>query len=110
MKDDEIGEIRVESLYGARTDKPLVKLIVGSREVIIPPEKARQLAQWLIECAEASYSDAFVLRFLGKLGERDPRDLVPLLREFRTFRELSRRAGREQEEADQAEWEDRNDG
>jgi hypothetical protein len=54
-------DIGVESLYGARTDAPLVKLIVGTHEVIIPPEKARLVGGWLIQAAEAAYGDAFLV-------------------------------------------------
>jgi hypothetical protein len=91
----------VESLYGARSDAPLVKLIVDGHEYLMPPEKARQIAQWLVEAAEAAYSDAFLVRFLEhKVGTERSR-AVPILREFRQWRELQRRAGREVEEADQ---------
>jgi hypothetical protein len=103
-------EIRVESLYGARSDAPLVKLIAGSQEWILPPEKARQIAQWLLEAAEAAYGDAFLVRWLGTRIGVERAQTVPLLREFRNFRELQRRAGREVEEADQAEWEGGLDG
>jgi hypothetical protein len=91
-------DIGVESLYGARTDAPLVKLIVGTHEVIIPPEKARLVGGWLIQAAEAAYGDAFLVRWLGTAVG---------VREFRTFRELQRRAGVEQEEVDEAAWRDR---
>lgn len=93
--------IFVESLYGARSDAPLVKLIVGTQETIMPPEKARQIAQWLVEAAEASYSDTFLVRFLVHRIGADRDQAVPILREFRSWRELQRRAGREVEEADQ---------
>lgn len=95
----------MESLYGARTDAPLVKLLAGPHQWIMPPEKARQIAQWLVEAAEAAYGDAFLVRFLVQRVEVPRERAVPLLREFRHFRELQRRAGREVEEADQEEWE-----
>jgi hypothetical protein len=100
MSEPEV-EIWVESLYGARTDAPLVKLMVGTHETLMPPEKARQIAQWLIEAAEAAYSDAFLVRFCEQQIGASRAQAVPLIREFRTFRELQRRAGREVEEADQ---------
>jgi hypothetical protein len=100
-------DIGVESLYGARTDAPLVKLIVGTHEVIIPPEKARLVGGWLIQAAEAAYGDAFLVRWLGAAIGVPREQAVPLLREFRTFRELQRRAGVEQEEVDEAAWRDR---
>jgi hypothetical protein len=102
-------DIGVESLYGARTDAPLVKLIVGTHEVIIPPEKARLVGGWLIQAAEAAYGDAFLVRWLGAAVGVPREQAVPLLREFRTFRDLQRRAGVEQEEVDEAAWRDRQD-
>jgi hypothetical protein len=106
---DPSEEIRVESLYGARSDAPLVKLIVGTHEVIMAPEKARALGAWLQEAAEAAYGDAFLVRFMMQAVGLERARAVPLLREFRAFRELSRRQGREHEEADQGEWEERHE-
>jgi hypothetical protein len=102
-------EIRVESLYGARTDAPLVKLIAGPHEWIMPPAKAQAIAGMLLEAAEASISDAFLVRWIMKTVGAPREATAPVLREFRQFRELSRRQGREQEEADQAEWEARDE-
>jgi hypothetical protein len=96
-----LEQIWVESLYGARTDAPLVKLKAGAHEWIMPPEKARQIAQWLVEAAEAAYGDAFLVRFVEQRIGADRAQAVPLIREFRNFRELQRRGGREAEEADQ---------
>ncbi len=97
-------ELHVESLYGARSDAPLVKLVVGRQEIIMPPEKARTVAQWLLDAAEAAYSDAFIIRWVCQATNVTREQARPLLREFRQFKELARRQGQEQEEADIAKW------
>lgn len=109
--------INVSTIYGARTDQPLVKLSIGTHEVIVPPAKARAVGAWLIEASEAAYSDAFVVRWardmLQQKGEAPEVSLqvaVSLLRDFRQFRERGRSQGREDEAADQAEWRRQHDG
>lgn len=93
-------ELWVESMYAMRADAPMVKLILNGHECIMPPEKARQVAQWLCEAAEGAYVDAFLMRFMRQESADHHAGHV-LVRAFREFRELSRRQGLEHEEADQ---------
>lgn len=116
------GGITVESLYGAATRQPLVKLIVHDQdptaepisEVLMPPSKAQEIGLWLLQASEAATSDAFLFRWAQNLqGQATPSEVerglrmgVGLVKEMREFRELQRRAGVEREEADEQAWRD----
>jgi hypothetical protein len=82
--------VAVTSLYGARTRRGLVSLVVGEHQVIVPPAKAREIAGMLLECAEAAEGDAFLMGFATAHGMTE-REAGGLLVAFRAHRERGRR-------------------
>jgi hypothetical protein len=89
--------VAVTSLYGARTRRGLVSLVVGEHQVIVPPAKAREIAGMLFECAEAAEGDAFLVAWATGAGMTD-REAGGLLLAFRAHRERQRASGREGED------------
>jgi len=116
-----VGGIFVESLFGARSRQPLVKLTLHDDDpakppvavVEMPPSKAREIAVWLLEAAESALTDAFIARWAREVFSDDlaraDAVAVALLRDLRQFRELTRRAGVEQEERDERDARDKYD-
>jgi hypothetical protein len=60
---DEIP-VRVTNGFGAKSQAPFVLLVLGDHMTQMSPAKARELAGFLVECAEAADQDAFLVRFL----------------------------------------------
>lgn len=87
----------VSTMYGAKSQLPLVRLHVPADDPTAPPylcvmspDEARNLAGNLNQGAEAAESDAFIIEFmLEKVGLRIE-DAVKILRDFREFREKNR--------------------
>jgi hypothetical protein len=82
--------IAVNSGYGANTRQPFVELYLGTRMVQLTPLKAREIAKYLLEAAEAAEGDGFLVEYISKLGELPTEQAAGVLVEFRQFREQQR--------------------
>lgn len=89
-------EILVTSLLSHRTRQGIVSLKVGEREAQITPDKARQVARFLFECAEAADSDALFWAWFGGMGFEEEVG-IGALRQFRALRDAKRK--KEEEDA-----------
>jgi hypothetical protein len=84
-------EFFVETIFGAKTRQPLIRIsygIVGfTKEIaIISPENANELAMNLLQAAQASLTDAFLISFMEQRANADPQETLQLLRMFRDWR------------------------
>ena len=76
-----------ESIYGAMTDQPLVKLgWAGETAHTMSPDQARAIAASIYEAAEAADVDAFLFQFARSTIGTSTSGAVKLLREFREWR------------------------
>lgn len=78
--------IHINSMVAHRDAKPYVTLKLGDQVTQLEPGKAREIATWLIEAAEAAESDAFMVQFLAKdmdLGMEYAGRVLALFREQR---------------------------
>ncbi|MDP9351704.1 MAG: hypothetical protein M3P51_09220 [Chloroflexota bacterium] len=88
-----VQEVRVEAMYGARTRQPAVMLRIGESFTTMSPAKAREIGAMLIEAAEASEQDGFLMEWVQeKLGASFEQAGVILL-EFREHRKKWRDQG-----------------
>lgn len=75
----------VESVYGAQTRQPLVRISYEGKEItMINPQDAVMLAINLIQAANASITDAFLFDFMTDLAD-EPR-AAAVMAEFRKWR------------------------
>jgi len=82
------GEITfgVESIVEMMTKAPLVRVEFGETVVMVPVEKAREMAFMLIEGAESASQDFVLAMFLVDtlgVGMDDVADVIRILREQR---------------------------
>lgn len=76
----------IETLYGAETKQPLVKISYDNRQVcMVNPKDAVMLAINLIQAANASITDAFLFEFIATQGV-DTQGAAQLMGEFRKWR------------------------
>lgn len=78
----------VTSNFGHRTQKPFVMVTVGEQDFMaqMSPDEARSLAMNLLQCAEASENDAFLVTFLRKRVKANDQAIASILEEYRKFR------------------------
>lgn len=62
------GNVEVEAIYGAESKRGLVSIKLGRQTTIVPPAKAREIAQFLIEAAGAAESDEAMMKVLERIG------------------------------------------
>lgn len=75
-----------ESVYGALTQQPMVKLSFAGRSTTVSSEDARAIARDIIDTAHAADADAFLVDFLrGTIG-LDGATAVSMLGHFRDWR------------------------
>lgn len=82
-----MDEVRVESLVGLETRQPLVQMTLKGTQIQMSPEEARQIAYSLIECAEASLRDCFLVDFMTQRIKTDLHGAAVILQEFRSWRQ-----------------------
>ena len=88
MRDGAGDTISVSSTYGAKTKRPFVAVTWGEQVAQLPPDSARQLAIDILESAEASISDAFLMEWLAeRVGVSDQNMRGAMLMELRKFRQ-----------------------
>ena len=81
------NSIHVESTFGSKTRQPFVTVSWGESIAQLDPDTARQLAIDLLEAAEASISDAFLIEWLQtRVNVTDQNIQGQLLAELRKFR------------------------
>jgi hypothetical protein len=79
--------IHIETMYGARSETPYVKLTWGDKEAILTPAEAIKHAVRIIEVAANSEGDAAFIRFIReRIGMNDPEQLAAMMRDFRAMR------------------------
>lgn len=83
--------IEVLSIVSGRTFKPLVEIVWGDRRIQMDLDEARKHALYIIECAEAAESDAFVFQWLTRdiigTAADDQENFKQVIGEFKNFRE-----------------------
>ncbi len=77
--------IGVSSIYGDRQG-PLVQIVWGPNVAQYPPQEARALALTIIEAAEASVYDAFLLDFLAERVGVTKAQMAAVMLDFREWR------------------------
>lgn len=87
MSDDPESQVFwSESVFGALTAQPMVKLSFAGRSTTVSSDDARAIATDIIDTAHAADADAFLVDFLrDKLGLATPQ-AVTMLGEFRDWR------------------------
>lgn len=76
----------VETIYGAATKQPLVKISYDNKALcMINPKEAVLLAINLIQAANASITDAFLFEYMQTLGVRQ-QEAAAMMGEFRQWR------------------------
>jgi hypothetical protein len=78
MADDDVS-FQVRSIFGANTRRGLVEVTLGRQELTVPPAKARELAQLLLEAATAAEGDEVLMRVLERVGMSPQRSAQVLL-------------------------------
>lgn len=88
LKDREHGtKFEMRSLVSHRTFDPLVQIAIDDRFAHFTPKECIAQALFLIECAEAAMSDAFIFRLATeelKLTETQAAYLVQKFRDYRS--------------------------
>lgn len=79
--------IWINSLCSHRTMEPLVAIHMDDFTIQVTPDKAREVGRMLMECAEASEQDAFMLHFVQKELAQDINTAGQMLMMFRKWRE-----------------------
>lgn len=79
--------IHIESMYGARSETPFVKLTWGDKEAMLTPAEAIAHAVRVIEVAANSEGDAAFVRYMReRVGMQDPAVIAEMMRDFRAMR------------------------
>jgi hypothetical protein len=78
-------EIHVSTVYGHNARKPIVQIEFRQEMVQMDVETARDLAQNILQAAEAALTDAFIFEFVEKLVG-DSKAAAMSLIELRKFR------------------------
>ncbi|HEY0658045.1 MAG TPA: hypothetical protein VGD05_06210 [Pyrinomonadaceae bacterium] len=85
------GEIWVNSLVSGRTFEPLVEIVWGNQKAQLSLTEARNHALYILECAEAAESDAFVFQWLTRdiigSAQDEADNFKQIIEEFKQFRE-----------------------
>jgi hypothetical protein len=92
MAEEPEHAFNAETIYGALTDKPLVKVTTTATfPMLVSPNEARRMANVLLEAAEAAEMDATVYRWMkGKMGA-SVEQAAMVMHDFRQIRQqLSR--------------------
>lgn len=89
MNDWKMNVINVTSGYGGNTRRPFVEIHTDKLKVPLQlsPEEARDLAQNILQAAEASEQDAFIFEFHRDLMHGDEKVAATMLIEFRKWRD-----------------------
>lgn len=106
MSDD--LDVGVRSIFGANTQRGLVEMTIGDRQITIPPAKAREIASFLVEAASAAEGDEILMRVLDRAGlslQRAAQVLMAMRQERAIVERKARQEAREaiafdQEQAD----------
>lgn len=77
--------INVRSMFGHNTQRGLVMLRLGEEMVQMEPAKAREIAHWILEAAEAAEQDEALVLYLKGMG-LDERDCARALQQLRAVR------------------------
>lgn len=87
MSDDADSQVFwSESVFGALTGQPMVKLSFAGRSTTVSSDDARTIARDIIDTAHAADADAFLVDFLREKLGLDTPAAVAMLREFRDWR------------------------
>lgn len=79
--------IHIESMYGALSRTPFVKLKWGENEGMLTPEEAVKHAMRVLEVAAGAEMDAVFIRWLTeKLGVTEDEKIAEILQDFRAMR------------------------
>lgn len=83
--------IWVKSLVSGRTFEPMIEFEWGAQRAQLSLEEARNHALYILECAEAAESDAFVFQWLTRdivgTAQDEKENFEQVIEEFKKFRE-----------------------
>jgi uncharacterized protein involved in outer membrane biogenesis len=82
-----IQQITVSSMWGGKTQQPIVTVVLKDVMVQLSINEARDLAANLTGAVEAAISDGLIIRFLTEKVGLDNFKAVVLLKEFRQIRD-----------------------
>ncbi|MFN8468578.1 MAG: hypothetical protein U0X20_23670 [Caldilineaceae bacterium] len=86
----ELDQIWVSSIYGWNTRQPAVSLMIDGKDTQLSPAKAREVAQMLLQAAEAAISDAFLFAYVSKDVGVDDEQAAQLVIHYRKWRDRRR--------------------
>ena len=91
MSNWKLNVINVTSGYGGNTRQPFVEIhtdkLKEKEHLQLSPEEARDLAQNILEAAEAAEQDAFIFEFHRDLMNGDENVAANMLIQFRKWRD-----------------------
>jgi hypothetical protein len=79
--------IFTETIYGIKSEKPLVKIRWRKQEMMCSPDDTRKIAYDFLAAAFAAEADAFIFEWAGDVLEADTHISVGILQDFRRWRE-----------------------
>jgi hypothetical protein len=99
-------DLLLNAIVSGRNKEPYVQIMLGGKAAQLTPDEARSFALQLMVCAEAATSDAFLVHFMGGLGEGPDHDAMmgQLLASFRDYRDSMRAKGDPLQWGEVAEW------
>jgi hypothetical protein len=82
------AELYIGTLYGLKTDVPLVEIKFGQERGQFTPKQATQLAMWLLEACQASIADGMLMQFARDELRADDHGGAQLIQHFRAYRAM----------------------
>jgi hypothetical protein len=83
---DQSKPLLITSMFGQHGQVPLVVLTLGEEVAQLGTDKARQIAGWLWECAEAAEQDAFIHHFATVALGLDEMSAAQFMGSYRAYR------------------------
>lgn len=78
----------VETIFGANTRQPLIRISFDDKEICVcAPEDAQALAMNLLQASQASLTDAFLFSFIREHIGVDDHAAAQVLFQFREWRQ-----------------------
>lgn len=81
------NDFLVETLFGAKTRQPLVRISYDIEIAVVSPEDAIAVAMNLLQSSQASLTDAFLMSFMEKHVGVGILEAAVVMAEFRLWRQ-----------------------
>lgn len=95
MSDAEEPTFVVQAIYGARPERGLVEVALGSEVVVVEPAKAREMAAFLVDAAGYAEGEEALMEVLARSGMSEWRALE-MLTAVRLRRDVIEHAARDE--------------